>query len=259
MSDTAANTTPSSTQFTVAGRASETSAVISCSGLGRRFAKRWALAHLELEIRAGETVLLAGANGSGKTTLLRIACGLCRPSRGQIRVCGFDPFEARREVRSRVTLISHQSYLYAGLTARETVTLWRELAARSLGALGEAMHDVEALLESVQLFESADEPVSGFSQGMRKRLTLLRAAIEQPEVVLLDEPFAALDPAGQELVAKWIADFATQGRTVVFASHTLSAARRIAGRALLLHRGQLAWDGPAPALPEFASDVLGGR
>jgi ABC-type multidrug transport system ATPase subunit len=169
-------------------------------------------------------------------------------------VGGDEPSHALVAVRSRVTLVSHQSYLYDGLTAAETVLLWLRLVASSTGSPSSDTSNrgqAEKLLGSVQLLAAADQPVRGFSQGMRKRLTLLRAAIEPSQIVLLDEPFAALDPAGQALITNWIGEFQRAGRTVVFASHALGLARGLASRAMLLKAGQVAWTGPAESLPDL--------
>ena len=99
-------------------------------GLGRRFGRDWALAHVDLEVLPGETMVLAGSNGSGKTTLLRLAAGLYRPSRGEIRIYGMDPQKDRIECRRALSMISHQAYLYDRLTALETLRIWARLLGR---------------------------------------------------------------------------------------------------------------------------------
>ncbi|REJ74999.1 MAG: ABC transporter ATP-binding protein [Acidobacteria bacterium] len=230
--------------------AREPTDAIWCEGVGRRFGRRWALAHVDLRVRTGETTVIVGANGSGKTTLLRILAALCHPSCGRIEVAGHHPVTQRTRVRRQVSLISHQSFLYGGLDAFETVALWTRL----LEAQGEppvGRQRIAELLDSVGLGHVAGVPVRDFSQGMRKRLSLLRAAIEPSRIVLLDEPFAALDPPGQQLISEWIGVFGRAGRTVVFASHALAAARQLATRAVVLQSGQVAWSGPAAAMPEL--------
>ena len=208
--------------------------------LGRRFQRSWALAHCDLEVRAGEAVLVAGANGSGKTTLLRLVAGLLRPSVGEVSVFGLEPRTRRLAARRRLSLVSHHSFLYERLTAIESLRLW----ARILGGA----HDdraLAALLDEVGLAERADSPVHTFSAGMRKRLTLARTRLENPELLLLDEPFAALDVPGQRLVERWIRDSAARGVTVVLASHQLEQAAALCSRAIVLKRGQIEWEGTA--------------
>jgi heme ABC exporter ATP-binding subunit CcmA len=208
--------------------------------LGRRFGRSWALAHCDLEVAAGEALLVAGANGSGKTTLLRIAAGLLRPTSGSIEIFGLEPRARRLACRRRLSLISHQTYLYERLTAIESLRLWARVQ-------GGRRHDdaLLPLLDEVGLADRAGSQVQTFSAGMRKRLTLARARLEQPDLLLLDEPFAALDVPGQRLVERWIGDSVARGVTVVLASHQLEQAAALAARAVVLQRGQIEWEGTA--------------
>ena len=159
----------------------------------------------------------------------RLLAGLLRPSVGELELFGrslaSDPFTWRRNV----TLLSHWSYLYEPLTALETVRLWARLLGRST-----AEAELRARLAEVGLEPDADALVSGFSAGMQKRLSFARVRLEDARLILLDEPFAALDAAGQELVSEWIAADRRAGKTVVIASHNLERAARIADRAVLL-------------------------
>jgi heme exporter protein A len=212
--------------------------------LGRRFGPSWALAHCDLEVAAGESLLVAGANGSGKTTLLRLLAGLLRPTVGSIELFDLDPRARRLASRRRLALVSHHSFLYQRLTAIESLRLWARIRGGRRGdsALG-------ALLEEVGLAERRDSQVQTFSAGMRKRLTLARARLEEPDLLLLDEPFAALDVPGQRLVEGWIADAVARGSTVVLASHQLEQAAALCSRAVVLHRGQIEWEGAAADAP----------
>lgn len=216
---------------------------VQARGLGRRFGRHWALAHVDFDARAGEVVLLAGPNGSGKTTLLRILAGLSRPTVGELELFGIDPSQRRTDCRRLVSLITHQNYIYEALTALEMVRVW----ARLLGSSTDDEALVELLAE-VNLAHRRDAAVQTFSAGMRKRLTLVRTRLEEPRLVLLDEPFAALDEPGQRLIEDWIEDFRSRGVTVVMASHALIRASRMCSRALVLEQGQIRWQGPAHAM-----------
>jgi heme exporter protein A len=217
---------------------------VSVRGLGRRYGRTWALAHVDLELYPGELVVLAGANGSGKTTLLRVVSGLVRRSAGEVRVLGLDPMEEPLACRRRLTLIAHQTFLYGELTARETLELWNRLLAEPWTR--EALLE---LLEGVGLLDAADRAVRTFSAGMRKRLSLARMRLERPRVLLLDEPFAALDQAGQDLIDRWISEFRTGGGAAIMATHDLGRAAGEGARGLLLERGQVVWHGEARDLP----------
>jgi heme ABC exporter ATP-binding subunit CcmA len=212
-------------------------------GLGKRFGRQWALAHCDLQVRTGEVLLLAGANGSGKTTLLRLIAGLYKPTQGDMRIYGMDPTQERLACRRTLTLVGHDNYLYSQLTALEMIQVWTRLQGAELGEAAAV-----ELLREVDLDDRRDTPVGGFSAGMRKRLTLLRTRLEEPQLVLLDEPFSALDAAGQNLIEKWVEGYRSAGKTVILASHNLPRSSRLCDRAILLQQGQMLWQGSGEGL-----------
>lgn len=211
---------------------------VQAEGLGKRFGRQWALAHCDLTVRAGQTVLLAGANGSGKTTLLRLIAGLYKPTQGRLALFGLDPQVDRQACRRSLSLVGHDHYLYSQLTALETLQVWSRL-----GGLRRSQDELLALLDEVALSHRKDYRVGGFSAGMKKRLTLIRAKLEEPRLVLLDEPFSALDTAGQQLIERWVADFRAADKTVLMASHNLPRAAALCDRAIFLRDGQIIWEG----------------
>jgi heme exporter protein A len=217
---------------------------IETEGLSRRYGRRWALRDVSVAVPAGAVVMLAGRNGSGKSTLLRVLATALHPDHGRARVLGLDVRREREAVRRKVALLSHHSYLYEALTARENLAV----AARFLGR-----PDEPALLARVGLAARADDPVLSFSAGMRKRLALARVLLQRAEVVLLDEPYGELDPPGFQLLDLVIAELKARGSTVVMATHLVERGRRLCDRALMLEDGQLVWSGEAAAMPDPAA------
>ncbi len=208
--------------------------VVEARGLSRRFGKRWAFARVDLTVRRSERWLILGANGSGKTTLLRALATAISPSLGRLRLFGQDPREDLAAARRRLALLSHRTGFYEDLTARDNLRVLARLA-------GHPDADLGAVLDRVGL-EDRPDPVRAFSMGMRKRLALAAVIVQRPELVFLDEPFAALDPAGMEDVAALVRGL--EG-TVIVASHQVERAAALCDRALLMDAGLPRWTGPA--------------
>jgi heme exporter protein A len=215
---------------------------VETQSLGRRFGRRWALADVTLTVPTGARVMVTGRNGSGKSTLLRVLATASRVDHGSALVAGHDVRRQRAEVRRRVALLGHHSYLYEALSARDNLTA----AARFLGASAER---VDALLERVGLAARADDPVSAFSAGMRKRLSLARALLQDATVLLLDEPYGELDPAGFALLDRVLDEQRARGTTVLLATHLLEHGRELCDQAIALDEGRLVWSGAAADLP----------
>jgi len=214
---------------------------IDVEGLARRYGARWALAGVSLRVPAGSVIMVAGRNGAGKSTLFRVLATAIRPDRGRVTIAGFDAVRERADVRRRVALLSHHSYLYESLTARENL----EIVADHLRA---GRDRVGAALEQVGLGARDADIVSTFSAGMRKRLSFARLLLQQPQVVLLDEPYGALDPPGFELVDSFVAALKAGGATVLMATHQWERGARLADAALLLEEGRVAFSGAPSAL-----------
>jgi heme exporter protein A len=189
---------------------------VATRDLARLFGGSAALAGVSLEIETGRTVVLLGPNGAGKTTLLRVLATAIRPSFGSAAVDGVDVARYPELVRSRVAYLSHATGLYDDLTARENL----RFAATMLGMPAAAAADrVEHALADVGLASVADDRVRGYSAGMRRRTALGRVILARPSLVLLDEPFAALDEEAMSLVVRLIAGWHRASVTVVVASH----------------------------------------
>lgn len=205
---------------------------VEAQNLGRRFGARWALIDVSFQLSRGAVLMVAGHNGSGKTTLLRVLATLLRPDLGRASVGGFDVARQREPLRKKIALLSHYSYLYDSLTAQENL----ELVAR----FSRAEIPVAAMLERVGLAERADDAVSTFSAGMRKRLSFARVLLQQPEIVFLDEPYGQLDPQGFALVDEVVGELKKRGTTIVVATHQVEHVVNYADERLILANGRVA-------------------
>jgi heme exporter protein A len=194
---------------------------VETADLARLFAGIPALAGISLRVDGGRTVALLGANGAGKTTLLRLLATSIRPSYGSARVDGLDVVDEAHLVRGRVAYLSHATGLYDDLTARENL----RFAATLLGT-EDATERVERALLDVNMRARAGDRVRDFSAGMRKRVALARILLGAPSLVLLDEPYAALDADGMAIVDALLDAWHGVGVSVLVASHAVD---RVAG------------------------------
>lgn len=190
-----------------------------------------ALAGVDLDIDAGEVVLLEGPNGAGKTTLLRLCAGLVPLHSGSGEVLGLNLQTQRRSVRPLVGLLGHRTMLYDDLSIADNVTFWAELAGA--GGAGQ----VDAALNRLGLDSFADRPVRALSAGQRRRTSIASMVVRRPRLWLLDEPHASLDADGRDLVDALIAEAIAAGATVIVASHELDRVRPIVTRSFTIAGG----------------------
>jgi heme exporter protein A len=213
-------------------------AAIDVERVARRYGRRWALADVTFRVAPATVVMVAGRNGAGKSTLFRVLATAIRPDRGTATVGGFDVVRHRQDVRRLTALLSHANYLYDALSAKENL----EIVADHLGI---SRKGVGAVLEQVGLAARADDVVSTFSAGMRKRLSFGRILLQEPKVVLLDEPYGALDPAGFDLVDEVIRELKRRGATILMATHQWERSAALSDTALVLDAGKVVFEGPA--------------
>jgi heme exporter protein A len=209
---------------------------IELDGLTRRYGERVALQDVSLALPAGATLVVFGPNGAGKTTLLRVLSTLLRPHAGSARVLGRALPGEGWAVRGRIGLLGHEPLLYRDLSGRENLAFHARLH-------GVALARAEALIDRVGLTARADDQLHTYSRGMVQRLAVCRAVLHDPELLLLDEPRANLDPAAAELVEPLIG--AASGRTRVVTSHDPAGGLAEADLALGLRAGRAALLAPA--------------
>jgi heme exporter protein A len=209
---------------------------IALEGLGRDYGERHALDRVSLTLPAGATLVVFGPNGAGKTTLLRVLATLLRPHRGTASVLGEELPRRGWAVRGRLGLLTHEPLMYRDLSGRENLRYQARLH-------GVAPERVEELLEAVQMTRRADDPLRTLSRGMVQRLAVCRAVLNDPALLLLDEPTANLDPAAKELVDPLIGG--SGDRTRVITSHDPERGLAGADHALGLKAGRVAFSSPA--------------
>jgi heme exporter protein A len=195
-----------------------------------------ALRDIRLEAAPGSCLALIGRNGAGKTTLLRIVAGFSRPMRGKVRILGDEP--RATAARRRIGFIGHGISVYDELTAWENLMLY----ARLYG-LPDARRSAMEWLERTGLDRVRDGLVREFSRGMRQRLAVARAFLHDPHVLLLDEPFTALDDRAIALLQSLLRDALAAGKTVVMSTHQLREALELATHVALLVRGKVSFLG----------------
>ncbi len=217
--------------------------MIQVRGLVKRFGYTVVLRGVSLDVPAGQTVVLLGPNGAGKTTLLRILATLIKPSAGHVSVGGHDLVRHPEAVRHLLGYVSHQPLLYPDLSARENLRFY----ARLYG-MERPEPRIEEMLETVGLARRADDLVRTFSRGMVQRLTIARALLHNPPVLLLDEPDTGLDPQAAAMLARLLRSVAGEGRTILLTTHNLARGVDFADRVLVLAGGKIVADEPAGAL-----------
>ena len=211
-------------------------AALQLEGLARHYGEREALSGVSLTLQEGQTLVVFGPNGAGKSTLLRVLATLLRPHAGSVSVLGRRLPQESWAVRGRIGLLGHEPLLYRELTARENLRFHARLH-------GVALARVEEVLERVRMRERSAEPIRTLSRGMVQRVAIARAVLHDPQLLLLDEPRANLDPAAIELVDPLIGS--TSGRTRVICSHDPSGGLAEADVVLGLRAGRPAMLRPA--------------
>ena len=229
------------------------------TALTRDFGTVRALDHLDLDIRRGEVLGLLGHNGAGKTTTIRLVSGLLSPTKGRVLVDGLDPVTDGPTVRRRLGVLPANAAVDDRLTGRQNLRFTAELFDLPRG---EVEGRLAGLLQRLQLSDRADEPAGPYSTGMRQRLSLARVLLHDPEVLLLDEPTASLDPVAARLVRDMLAELAGgqvdgEPRTVVLSTHDLDEAQRLCHRVAILEHGRVrALGTPTELAGTWGNDVV---
>jgi len=223
--------------------------VVQAANLTKVFRDFWhrpkvrAVDHLTFEVQRGEVYGLLGPNGSGKSTTIKMLLGLLFPTGGTVRVLGRPPRDVR--VKARIGFLPEESYLYPYLNAAETLDFFGRLSGLSRT---ERRRRVGALIEMVGLAPARNRPLREYSKGMARRIGLAQALINDPELLLLDEPTTGLDPIGASEVKDLIVELKNRGKTILLCSHLLAHAEDVCDRIGILYGGRLCVAGPVREL-----------
>ena len=206
--------------------------IVEVGELTRAFGSRVAVAGVTFSLAPGDCLAVFGPNGAGKTTLLRVLAGLLKPSSGSARLAGI-ALPGGALARSRVGLISHHTMLYEALSARENVSF----AARLYG-IRHPGGRVDDSLRRMSMLERADAPVRLLSRGMQQRVSIARAMVHSPQVVLADEPYSGLDDSGARALTALLRELRSAGTAVVIVTHNLAEGLSLATHAAVMQRGK---------------------
>jgi heme exporter protein A len=209
-------------------------AMIEVRRLVKRFGPKVVLRGLDFEVEHGEFVAILGPNGAGKTTLLRILASLARPTAGDVSIAGYALPHQAAAVRRRLGVVSHQPLLYGDLSAEENLRFYGRLYG-----LPHLEARVQEVLNLVGLWSRRRDPVRTFSRGMQQRLSIGRAILHEPDVLLLDEPHTGLDQDACDMLDRLLHEVAAAGRTVVMTSHDLARVADLASRFDVLSGGKI--------------------
>lgn len=209
---------------------------VRAEGLVKMFGATRALVGVDVELRAGEVLVVEGANGSGKSTLLALLAQLARPTSGRIRY-GEHPAKDSAALRRSIGVLAHAAMVYPDLDARENLSLH----ARLFG-LDSPRDAVEAAIERFEIGRFADRPVRTYSRGQLQRVSLARALLARPRLLLLDEPTTGLDVRGVERLAQTVDEERERGAICLLITHDPKVADRLADRRLRLERGRVLLD-----------------
>ena len=220
---------------------------IETFNLTKRFKNFVAVDHVNISVRKGEIFGLLGPNGAGKSTLLRMLTTLLRPSEGSAYVGGFNILHDFAAIHKIINIVSEKMLLYPELTPNENLKFF----GRLYGLNGQSLTvKVNELLEMAKLTEWRDKLVGSFSSGMRQRLNVVRALLNDPQILFLDEPTVALDPQSVNFIRSLIVKLAQEGKTIIITTHMMDEADKLCERAAIMDHGKILVIDPPSKLKE---------
>ena len=208
--------------------------MIRTVSLGKKYGDFWAVRDLNLNIRKGEIYGFLGPNGAGKSTTILMILAILRPTAGQFYLFGNQISGSMIESRRKIGAVSENQHLYPEMTMREYLDFFGELYR-----VQKRMGKIEELAERVELADVLDRRLRAFSRGMQQKVGIIRALLNDPDLLILDEPISGLDPMGIHQVRSLIEEENKKGKTVIISSHMLSEVEKLCNRVGIINRGQL--------------------
>ncbi|MEN6602975.1 MAG: ATP-binding cassette domain-containing protein [Bryobacteraceae bacterium] len=218
-------------------------------GLSKQFGEVRAVDKVSLRVSAGEIVGLLGPNGAGKTTILRMIAGILTPDEGNVRIAGLDVRTQSLEAKQRIGFLSGDTQMYRRLSTREALEYFGRLYGMEEGRLARRIGEVTHQLDMSEFVTRAS---GSLSSGQKQRANIARAFLHEPELLVLDEPTAALDVVSGQFIVEAIQREKAAGRAVLFSTHIMSEAEYLCDRILLLHKGRIVDEGTLSELIERA-------
>ena len=218
---------------------------IEAKGLKRSFGENRALAGVDLKVAGGECLVIFGPNGAGKTTLLKVLSTLMKPSAGTVMLEGIDAADEPVQVRRRLSLVSHETFLYDNLTMYENLKFYGKMYG--VPELAQRINEVTAW---VQMESRLHDRVGTLSRGLQQRASFARAVLHKPSILFLDEPDIGLDPRASVIIDDVIASARTERRTVVMTTHNLERGMSLGSSIIILHRGKAVYQASGDELKQ---------
>lgn len=208
--------------------------VIKITNLVKKFGHNYALRNVTMDIWPRQFVAIIGPNGAGKTTLIRTLATLIRPSAGTVQIAGLDLLKQGDKIRRLVGIIGHQTFLYEELSARENLEFYGRMYH-----VNNLDQQIDTLLQKVGLAHRADDHVRHFSRGMLQRLSIARALVHEPEILLLDEPYTGLDQNAADMLTAMLRSLVGTDHTILMVTHNVAQALELCDQVAILVNGRL--------------------
>ena len=225
------------------------SEVIKVGSLYKKYGSKCALDNITLAVEKGETLALIGPNGAGKTTFIESLLGLKEPDSGSLEIFGENIIGGKKTYLERVGAHLQEVRLFPKVTPRDFLVFFSDIYPKTI--------DINELISMLELSAFIDEKIGNLSGGMRQRVSLALAMINDPDLILLDEPTVGLDPIARQDFWQLIIKLKNAGKTIVFTTHYMEEATTLADRVIMINSGKVIFDGPSVSVTEKAEDING--